>query len=110
MISNSKHKIFLICNISHSLELIDFTAFYISSELQSQKVTEYNCLLEQKPKRFSKGLLKNIVELSEKNGIAITLCSPSHSSSVFLPSSYILNYQNTGSVSTFIGSEELRRK
>lgn len=78
MISNSMHKmeVFLICNISDSLELIDFTAFYISSELQSQKVTEYNCLLKQKPKRFSKGLLKNIVELSEKNGIAITLYSP----------------------------------
>lgn len=47
MLSNSMHKKegFLIFNISDSLELIDFTAFYVSSELQSQKVIEYNCLL-----------------------------------------------------------------
>lgn len=52
MLSNSMHKneVFLIVNISESLELTDFTAFYVSSELQSQKVIEYNCSLKQKPK------------------------------------------------------------
>lgn len=37
MLSNSMHKkeVFLIFNISDSLESIDFTAFHVSSELQS---------------------------------------------------------------------------
>lgn len=46
------------------------------------------------------------MELTERNGIATTLCLPPTLPLYFLPSSFILNYQNTGSVPTFIASED----